>query len=345
VYQRIAPQCDHVRHKAWPNVKQFLKGLQPGSLVADVGCGSGRYLSVNPQVLKFGSDICRPFLDQARCQGHEVLMADNMTLPYRDGVFDAVCSIGVIHHFASLDRRVNALRELSRVLAPGGKLMVYVWAFEQTNRKFNCQDVLIPWVRPNTKSNSRLNLYDPDRNTNTSCSADDSEYPKGTSPLPSHHRAHRKRVKSQGAWEVTRREKSKGNNDIPTRGQGDNDIPTRGQGKIDIPTRGQGNIDIATRGQGDNMDGLGTYPRRRIFSDDGLYSKRDSLRFGAEDLLAGNDIEVGRVLSVSDRKLTRRTAGSETRQLESGDAVITPWGLSDSEVVGGKLAKLPSQLV
>lgn len=62
-------------------------------------------------------------------------MADNITLPYREAVFDAVISVGVIHHFASLERRVKALSELSRILCPGGRLMVYVWAFEQIHRK------------------------------------------------------------------------------------------------------------------------------------------------------------------------------------------------------------------
>ncbi|RUS83587.1 hypothetical protein EGW08_008641 [Elysia chlorotica] len=86
--------------------------------------------------------------DKARSQGFEVSAANNFALPFRDASFDAVISIGVIHHFASREKRLKALDELSRILAPGGKLMVYVWAFEQTHRKFDSQDVLIPWVRP-----------------------------------------------------------------------------------------------------------------------------------------------------------------------------------------------------
>ncbi|GFR93056.1 alkylated DNA repair protein alkB homolog 8 [Elysia marginata] len=135
VYRKIAPQCDHVRHKAWPRVTRFLKDLEPGSLVADIGCGSGRYLGVNSQIIKFGSDVCDAFLSKARSQGFEVAAANNFALPFRDASFDAVISIGVIHHFASLERRVQALHELTRILARGGKVMIYVWAFEQTHRK------------------------------------------------------------------------------------------------------------------------------------------------------------------------------------------------------------------
>lgn len=37
VYQHIAPHFLQRKYRAWPRVKQFLLGLEPGSLVADVG--------------------------------------------------------------------------------------------------------------------------------------------------------------------------------------------------------------------------------------------------------------------------------------------------------------------
>lgn len=37
VYDKIAPYFNDSRYKAWPKVQQFLLGLQPGSIVADVG--------------------------------------------------------------------------------------------------------------------------------------------------------------------------------------------------------------------------------------------------------------------------------------------------------------------
>ncbi|XP_008272283.2 probable tRNA methyltransferase 9B isoform X5 [Oryctolagus cuniculus] len=36
---------------------------------------------------------------------------------------------------------------MARVLVPGGRLMIYVWAMEQKNRHFETQDVLVPWNR------------------------------------------------------------------------------------------------------------------------------------------------------------------------------------------------------
>lgn len=72
-------------------------------------------------------------------------VADCMHLPYRSAVFDSVISIAVIHHLSTIERRVQAVQELCRVTRPGGSLLVYVWAFEQDRKKFDAQDVMVPW--------------------------------------------------------------------------------------------------------------------------------------------------------------------------------------------------------
>lgn len=63
------------------------------------------------------------------------MISDCLALPFRDECFDAGLSIAVIHHFATTERRVAALKELARVLRIGGRLMVSVWAMEQRHRK------------------------------------------------------------------------------------------------------------------------------------------------------------------------------------------------------------------
>ena len=103
--------------------------------IREIGCGNGKYLSVNEMAFKVGSDICIEMADIARANGREVTVSDNLKLPYRDGLFDAVISVGVIHHLTSARRRVQALQELSRVTRRGGKILVCVWAMEQKNRK------------------------------------------------------------------------------------------------------------------------------------------------------------------------------------------------------------------
>lgn len=92
-------------------------------------------------------------------------MCDNLSLPFRDESFDAVLSVAVVHHFATTERRVCALRELARILRIGGRLIISVWAMEQQHRRFESQDVLVPWHRPQTLSTPSLELTS---TTNTS---------------------------------------------------------------------------------------------------------------------------------------------------------------------------------
>ncbi|XP_035308056.1 probable tRNA methyltransferase 9B [Cricetulus griseus] len=147
VYESTAPYFSDLQSKAWPRVRQFLQDQKPGSLIADIGCGTGKYLKVNSQVHTLGCDYCGPLVEIARNRGCEVMVCDNLNLPFRDQGFDAIISIGVIHHFSTKQRRIRAIKEMARVLAPGGQLMIYVWAMEQKNRHFEKQDVLVPWNR------------------------------------------------------------------------------------------------------------------------------------------------------------------------------------------------------
>lgn len=100
-----------------------------------LGCGTGKYLGLAPESFILGSDSCLKISEIAAKRDHSVVACDNQNLPFRDNCFDAVISVGVIHHFASVKRRIKALEELYRILQPGGKMLVYVWALEQDERK------------------------------------------------------------------------------------------------------------------------------------------------------------------------------------------------------------------
>ena len=119
-----------------------------------LGCGSGKYLGINPTIFNIGSDRCSALAGIAREKEHEVMLCDNLALPYRDESIDALLSIAVIHHIATAERRVHALRELARVLRVGGRVMISVWAMEQKYRKFESQDVLLPWHKPPSRVGS-----------------------------------------------------------------------------------------------------------------------------------------------------------------------------------------------
>eukprot|EP00051_Salpingoeca_urceolata_P014997 m.191832 g.191832 ORF g.191832 m.191832 type:complete len:589 (-) comp18254_c3_seq4:39-1805(-) len=149
VYDTIASHWHRTRHSPWPQVKQFLDTLEDGSLIADIGCGNGKYLRT-PGKLFVGCDISVNLLE--KCPRGTTMACDNMNVPLRSDTFDGALSIAVLHHFSTEARRLQALREVARVVRPGGRFLVYAWALEQENdsrREFPQQDVLVPWHHMN----------------------------------------------------------------------------------------------------------------------------------------------------------------------------------------------------
>jgi S-adenosylmethionine decarboxylase len=74
-----------------------------------------------------GIDISGPVVESARREfgGRKLLAAgaDVRALPFRDGAFDALYSMGTVEHF---DETEQALRECFRVLRPGGRAVIGV---------------------------------------------------------------------------------------------------------------------------------------------------------------------------------------------------------------------------
>lgn len=55
-----------------------------------------------------------------------VVAADSLRCPLASSSFDAVLCIAVLHHMSTVERRVSLLREIARLLVPGGKAFVTV---------------------------------------------------------------------------------------------------------------------------------------------------------------------------------------------------------------------------
>lgn len=131
VYDAIAPHFSATRFAKWPKVSSFLNNLSSGSVVLDAGCGNGKYLGLNTTCYFIGCDISAPLVKICSDRGHEVLVADCVNLPYRDGYGDAVISIAVLHHLSSEDRRKKAIEDMVRCVRIGGLVLITVWAVEQ----------------------------------------------------------------------------------------------------------------------------------------------------------------------------------------------------------------------
>ncbi|CAG2219912.1 ALKBH8 [Mytilus edulis] len=135
VYEEIADHFSGTRHTPWPKISQFIKDMPVGSLMADIGCGNGKYLGLNQSVYEVGSDRSVNLSEICHGRSHEVYVGDVLHIPLRSSSFDYCICIAVIHHMSTQERREAAIIELLRILRSGGKLLIYVWAMEQERHK------------------------------------------------------------------------------------------------------------------------------------------------------------------------------------------------------------------
>ncbi|CAI6328296.1 unnamed protein product [Periconia digitata] len=170
VYEQIASHFSSTRYKPWPIVERFLKEQQDGAVGADIGCGNGKYLAVNPRVYIVGSDRSRNLAQIAtQHYPHSAIVADNLSLPHPASTFDFAISIAVVHHLSTPARRVEAVEAILELLkspqqgevaASGGKALIYVWALEQKDSRRGWdegheQDVMVPWVLKEKKEKAQ----------------------------------------------------------------------------------------------------------------------------------------------------------------------------------------------
>ena len=117
--------------KEWASRVADAGDIQPSQRVLDVACGTGVLAReaahrVGPHGAVAGLDLNEDMLAVARTKTPEIEWWQGRAeaLPFEDASFDAVLSQFGLMFF---EDRAGALREMARVVRPGGRLVVAVW--------------------------------------------------------------------------------------------------------------------------------------------------------------------------------------------------------------------------
>ncbi|MCS6807883.1 MAG: bifunctional demethylmenaquinone methyltransferase/2-methoxy-6-polyprenyl-1,4-benzoquinol methylase UbiE [Bacteroidota bacterium] len=139
MFARIAPRYDVGNnvlsfgiHHYWRQAVVRYVGAQPGMSVLDCATGTGDLAiafkrAVGSTGTVIGTDFCAEMMQtapsKARKSGLDIRfeIADAMCLPYANNTFDiASIAFGI----RNVDEPMQALREMARVVRPGGKVVV-----------------------------------------------------------------------------------------------------------------------------------------------------------------------------------------------------------------------------
>jgi tRNA (uracil-5-)-methyltransferase TRM9 len=156
-YDHIALHFNETRKAIWTRVGKFLDMIPKYSLVADIGCGNGKYTRYRQDIFVIANDICVPLLDLVENSSTcNCCVADGLYLPYKAKSFQYAISIAVLHHIKDYESRLKFITNIINILEPGGKLLFTVWALEQNIKpkwisQDNNGDYLIPWLDKYTK--------------------------------------------------------------------------------------------------------------------------------------------------------------------------------------------------
>jgi tRNA (uracil-5-)-methyltransferase TRM9 len=167
-YASIAKSFSDTRPKPWDWIIKFYTELSeqvPDAHILDHGCGSGRNMvnieldtinamNVNITMTNFkftGIDNCIEFITIAQSKNHNAILGDMCNMvQFHNNTFDAIVSIASFHHLSDVNKRIQALNELYRVMKPGARCLMSVWSILQPEKsknynKFVYGDNIVPW--------------------------------------------------------------------------------------------------------------------------------------------------------------------------------------------------------
>lgn len=149
-YEKEGRMFSSKRTFAW-NVMELLKNrLKPGDLVIDVGAGNGRLVDLLPDNVRYlGIEPSQSLRDEAekrKAPDRNMVAGSLPNLDLQDNSADIMACIAVLHHVPSQAWRSQSIKELHRILKPGGTLLCTVWNLR--SKRFWSKNAFVhAWLR------------------------------------------------------------------------------------------------------------------------------------------------------------------------------------------------------
>ncbi len=143
----LGAYADRVEKRAF---NSFLKGLNPNSLILDLGTGTGVLLQFLLQKrfevigIDFSKDMIKKAKDKIKREQGTLILGDIENLPFQKGAFDIVTAMTTLEFVKNVEKLLN---EIWRVLKSGGQFILGVltslssWSFDRKIRGLVSEDI------------------------------------------------------------------------------------------------------------------------------------------------------------------------------------------------------------
>jgi ubiquinone/menaquinone biosynthesis C-methylase UbiE len=178
VYEQIGTHFSATRNgDKWSYVTDFIKSINPNSLLIDLGCGNGKYIDTRRDIQYIAMDNCDTLLNCAKNnyknETHVIYVKGVIqNIPLLNDYVDNFICIAVFHHIYETVERFRVVEEMIRILKVNGRGMITVWSTNQDEKRFKkwkpfgtkSNDYLVPWsYREKFGTNQQSNVVHYDR--------------------------------------------------------------------------------------------------------------------------------------------------------------------------------------
>lgn len=149
-YDEVADSWYNIRHwSLFGDELEELSEMWEGGRLLNIGCAHGSdFLPFDKQRFDLhGLDVSTELLKKAKDYSSKFNISPKLTagdmrkLPFKEDSFDHVICVASLHHLLEREERIQALREIKRVLKEGQQAFITVWNKRQ--KKFIMKDKTI----------------------------------------------------------------------------------------------------------------------------------------------------------------------------------------------------------